>query len=149
VQQEYESKVFPMCEGDDAIGILHTSMDDTIICSIDKDMLTLGGLYYDYGKDEFHDTSPEDAFYRHMLQTLTGDPTDFYPGAKGIGAKTAQKILDKDCSWEAVVRAYESKGLTEEDALTMARVAKILTRHEYNLSTHEVLLWNPKTPDLA
>ena len=142
VSQEYETKVFPECEGDDALGILHTSLGNTVICSIDKDMLTLGGLYYDYGHDELHRTTSEDGFYRHMLQTLTGDVTDGYPGCPGIGKVTAAKILDKECSWQTIVKTYESKGLTEDDALIQARVAKILTSDLWS-SDSGVKLWNP------
>jgi DNA polymerase-1 len=42
-----------------------------------------------------------------------------------------------------VVAAYEKAGLTEEDAIVQARVARILRYEEFNQKKEEVLLWNP------
>jgi DNA polymerase-1 len=42
-----------------------------------------------------------------------------------------------------VVAAFESKGLTEEDALVQARVARICRASDYDFKTKEVKLWNP------
>ena len=38
----------------------------------------------------------------------------------------------RDSTWNSVVKAFESKGLTEEDALRNARLAKILTADDYD-----------------
>lgn len=58
---------------------------------------------------------------------------------------TATKLLlDKSgYTFEQVVKIFESKGLTEEDALRQARVARILRASDYNKKKKEVILWNP------
>ena len=67
---------------------------------------------------------------------LTGDATDGYKGLPGCGPKGAIKVLgepptgdysDIASAWEWVVGAYARKGLTEDDAIVQARVARILT----------------------
>ncbi len=45
--------------------------------------------------------------------------------------------------WFSIVSAYEKVGLTERDALTQARCARILRHGEYNFKTQEVRLWTP------
>ena len=54
--------------------------------------------YYNYETmlNERYDGSvinEKEANYFHMLQTLTGDPTDGYKGCPNIGKVTAEKIL--------------------------------------------------------
>lgn len=142
VMDTWESKVLPGVEADDVMGILATSLPNTLIISADKDLKTIPGKLYSPDKEIFYDISEDEAKYHHLYQTLIGDTCDGYSGCPGIGPKTAQKILDKDCSWEAVVKTYESKGLTEDDALVQARVAKILTKDEWSDGTG-VRLWNP------
>ena len=46
--------------------------------------------------------------------------------------------------WNKVVAAYEKKGQTVGDALMTARLARILREGDYDYSTGEVKLWNPK-----
>ena len=85
----------------------------------------------------------EEADRWHLAQTLIGDPTDNYKGCPKIGAVGAKKILDKDCSWAAVVAAYEKAGLSEEDALAQARVARILRFEDVDEDMNPIL-WTPK-----
>ncbi|MCM5691598.1 hypothetical protein GOA89_00395 [Sinorhizobium meliloti] len=61
--------------------------------SQDKDMLTSPGKLYRGG--EVIDVSPGEARYNWVMQTLTGDVTDGYPGLKGMGPVKAAKVLDK------------------------------------------------------
>lgn len=84
-------------EADDLLGLNQT--EDTCIVSIDKDMLTIPGWHYNFVKDEFIYITPEEAIYRFYYQLLVGDPADGIKGAKGIGAKKAEKIL-QDCEVE-------------------------------------------------
>lgn len=44
--------------------------------------------------------------------------------------------------WERIVRTYEAKGLTEQDALTQARCAFILRHGHYD--DGRVTLWTPE-----
>lgn len=137
----------PNLEADDLLGILATRTPSaagaagSIIVSPDKDMQCIPGKLYRQG--ELMDISLEQANYFHMLQTLTGDPTDGYPGCPGIGPVSAKKLLagTPDTWWGSVLQAYQKAGLTEEDALLNARMAYIL--RDENYVNGEVKLWNP------
>lgn len=144
-------------EADDVMGILSTHKSlvkgSKVIVSIDKDMKTIPGLLFNPDQH----TSPikiikEEADYFHMYQTLVGDTTDGYKGCPGIGDKKARVILmDGDDMrhypvaemWKRVVKTYESKGLTEEDALVQARVARIARSTDYDFKKKEIKLWTP------
>jgi len=146
MKREGDVYIRPSLEADDCIGILATmekNRDNCLIISGDKDMKTLPGRQYDFLRDIYAELSEEDADRNFLMQTLTGDPTDGYSGCPKIGAVNAARILDEDCSWAAVVKAYEKQHLTEQDALTQARVARILRASDYDFKKKEVRLWTP------
>ena len=122
-------------EADDTIGIL-SEIPGSIICSIDKDMLQIPGNHYNWNTQEQYHIDHEEAEYNFMLQTLMGDSADGYPGIKGIGIKKGRNILKRGVSWDVVVQAYKDNGLTYDDALRTAWLAKILVPGEYEQLTH-------------
>ena len=144
---EFDTETAENMEADDLIGIMCTyNPDDYIAVSGDKDFGTLPITWYDYLKDKLVFTTPEYADYFHYVQCLAGDTADGYPGVKGIGTKTAMKLLDKNgANWKTVVDAYKKADMTEDDALLTARLAHILQQHNYNKATKEIILWNPPT----
>jgi DNA polymerase-1 len=96
-------------EADDEMGIHQT--EETVICTIDKDLLQIPGHHFQWEisgtnkgkkwvKEElsFFQTELEGTrlFYE---QCLKGDRTDYVFGIKGLGEKTATKLL-KDCQTE-------------------------------------------------
>ena len=139
----------PNLEGDDVMGILATwsgLKGDKIIVSIDKDMKTIPGLYLRTLDDDVIELTEDEADYWHMFQTLMGDSTDGYSGCPGVGPKKAEAILEGVPSgdrWNAVVMVYADKKLGEEEALTQARVARILRASDFNFKTKEPILWTP------
>jgi len=146
-RETYKARMVPTLEGDDVLGIWATGKGikgEKIIVSIDKDMKTLPGMWWDplHPERGIREFSRAEADRFHLLQTLMGDAVDEYKGIPGVGPKKAEKILDEECSWAAVVRAYESKGLTEEDALQQARVAHILRVGGFS-PRKGVSLWRP------
>ncbi len=144
VKQNYTWVVMPHLEADDVIGILATqNKGNSLIISGDKDMKCIPSLQYDFLRDVLSDISEEEADYNFLLQTLTGDATDGYSGCPSIGVVTAKKLLDADCSWDTVVKAYTKKGLTEADALSNARCARILRASDYDSVKERVILWTP------
>jgi putative phage exonuclease len=139
----------PHLEADDCIGILATSeetKDRCIIISGDKDMNTLPGYHYDFLRDEYRHITEAEADRFFLMQTLTGDSADGYSGCPKVGAVNAARILDADPSWAAVVKAYEKQRLSEADALTQARVARILRAEDYDMAREEIRLWTPPAP---
>ena len=135
-------------EGDDVLGMMMGDPElkgDKVCVTIDKDLKTVPGLHFNPMRrdDGIIEVTEEDADYNHLLQSLTGDAVDGYSGCPGIGIKRATRILDEDASWDSVISTYNKAGLTEEDALVQARVARILRHGEYNKKKKEVRLWNP------
>jgi DNA polymerase I len=141
-------------EADDLLGIWATSgrFGHTIIVSEDKDMQTLPATLYRGGEVVTVNAAAADKYW--LTQTLTGDTTDGYPGCPGIGAVKAEKLLSEflsankdvfytDDAWLAVVRTYEAAGLTADDALVQARLARILRDTDWNQDTKEIKLWTP------
>ena len=131
-------------EADDAMGIYATAHPGNVIVSPDKDMKQIPGKLYNL-EDNWVITEEEGAKW-HMIQTLAGDQTDGYSGVPGIGVKRAETLFNKQgYSWATVVKAFEDKGLTETDALTNARLAKILTIDDYDTKKQEPRLWSPES----
>ena len=133
-------------EADDLIGITATNpvfVDNCIIISGDKDMNCIYGYHYDYIRDTFTHVTPEEAYRNFLTQTLVGDTTDGYSGCPKVGKVTAERLLDKDCSWATVVTAYEKAGLSEDVAIEQARMARILLFDDWDAKHGEVILWKP------
>lgn len=108
----------------------------------------------------------------HLIQTLAGDPIDGYSGCPGIGMTRAAQIIDSPVLlvpnegvktrgvnkgesvtrwvaepttnlWWCIVSHYRKAGLTEDDALKTARMARLVRHDEYDQSTGTVTLWTP------
>jgi len=142
-------------EADDLLGIRATEVEKAVIFTTDKDLLQIPRIVArpsDFlpgatnGEMEIRRVTEEEGAQWHLVQALTGDQVDNYPGLPGVGQKTAEKILAGKTgreAWDAIVAAYEKKGKTEEDALAQARVARMLRTGEFDFDTKEVKLWLP------
>lgn len=112
--------------------------------------------------------SPSEADRYWVRQMLTGDTVDCYPGCPGVGDETVdalfadpwkwesyehefkrgprkgttetrwRKIPVEDITWDVVVSFFEKAGQTEQEALTMARVARILRHTDYDFKRKRV-----------
>lgn len=158
-------------EADDVMGIM-CSRENHAIWSLDKDLMQIPGLHLI--DDEIVEVTKEDGDRFHLYQTLVGDVTDNYGGCPGIGPVVANAFLDEpyvvfqetkelksgknkgelrtqwakqptDNVWEGIVSLFNKAGLTEQDALIQARVARILRDGEYDFEKERVRLWKPKT----
>lgn len=146
----WEVARLPDVEGDDVMGILCEPGD--VICSWDKDMLTIPGIHY--RREEVIEVDRAAADRAFYMQVLTGDAADNYPGCPGYGPVTAEKLVSKWSSeidlWREVVNAYVLKAPgcgnredAERYALQQARCARILRTGEYDRETNTPRLWNP------
>lgn len=141
---EYNVIIMPELEADDAMGIYATQHPGNVVVSPDKDMKQIAGKLYDLETSK--DITAEEGARWHLIQTLAGDQTDGYSGVPGIGVKRAETLFNKEgYSWSTVVKAFEDKGLTETDALTNARLARILTIDDYDTKRQEPKLWTPES----
>jgi DNA polymerase-1 len=150
VEADYKCRAFPGLEADDVMGVLATHPktvreSQPIIISQDKDMQTIPTQVWRQG--ELINVTEEMADYYHMFQTLVGDTSDGYKGCPGVGKVKAEKILgSRDAMltmWQSVVFAYEKAGLTEQDALTQARLSRILRWGDWDNTKKEPILWSP------
>ena len=144
LKTEYDVITMPELEADDAMGIYSTKHPGNIIVSPDKDMKQIPGKLYNL--DEHFTVSKEDGAKWHLIQTLAGDQTDGYPGVPGIGVKRAETLFSKEgYSWKTVCKAFKSKDLSEDNALTNARLARILTADDYDFDKKRPILWTPSS----
>ena len=140
-------------EADDYLAIYQT--DDTIICSLDKDLLQVEGRHFQWEISGPNWSKP-DTFITQVeiegkrcfyTQTLTGDSSDNVKGVPNIGIKKATKLL-QDCTTELemfnVVR--EQYG-NDEEFLMNARCLYLLRSFEDDYSLHYERLKNGSTSD--
>ena len=138
----FEVIQMPTLEADDAMGIYATQYPGNIICSPDKDMRQIPGQLYNMS--ETSHVTPEEGLKWFYIQTIAGDQTDGYSGIPGYGIKKAETLFnEKGWTWETIRDAFIEKELTEEDALTNARLAKILTVNDYDFDRREPILYTP------
>jgi DNA polymerase-1 len=142
--EHYTVVRYPKLEADDALGLeCHLDPSDFVLISPDKDMKQIACRLYN--GDVEVTVTPEEADYWFWTQVITGDPVDGYKGIPGVGAVGAKKILDTaEDPWQAVLASYEKAGLSFDDAIRNARLARILRPGEYNSTTKEPILWTPQ-----
>jgi hypothetical protein len=151
-------------EADDYVAILATEQPDTVVCSIDKDLLQVPGVHMIPDKG-FMSVTERSALLRLYVQILAGDNTDGVPGCYRTGDTGATKLLKEVASntkgsirdveralWSATLEQYrnsvkkygaETCGYEdpEREALTTARFVYLLRKHPAN--PHAPDLWEP------
>jgi DNA polymerase-1 len=127
-------------ETDDHLGIEHSADNgqETVICSIDKDLLQIPGKHYNFVKDEWMYVTPLEGWANFYTQLIMGDRSDNIQGFDGKMRITVPKFLQpyvsaihESCStpwdmYQVVSGIYE---LGEESMLRNAKLLYIL-RHE-------------------
>ena len=84
-------------EADDAMG-RHQKINQTIICTIDKDLDMIPGWHYNWNHYRIYHVSRWEAQQHFWTQMLTGDAGDNIKGINRVGPKKADKILkDETC----------------------------------------------------
>ena len=90
--KEWSAEFTDGIEADDALAMSQTN--ETVICSIDKDLLQIPGKHYRFVKGEYVDVDLFEglrSFYRNLL---IGDTTDNIRGVDQIGKKRAAKLIN-------------------------------------------------------
>ncbi|WP_462420826.1 5'-3' exonuclease [Salinicoccus sp. Marseille-QA3877] len=140
-------------EADDIIGTLAVNYDDLIIVSGDRDLLQLLGKnndiwltkkgfteYHYYDEEKFveeYDITPEQFV---DVKALMGDSGDGYFGVKGIGEKTALKLIREYSNVENIIenidslsKGLQTKILNDMSSLQIShKLAKIITDVEFS-----------------
>ena len=145
---EWHAKVAVGQEADDAMGITQCSRNgDTIICSIDKDMLQIPGMHYNFVKGEFKEVSPEEGLFLFYHQLLTGDPGDNIKGIQGLGPVKASKLLKGKSTEEELFPVVYEKYLEQFETETKACWELLLTGRLLKIRQKEEELWKfPNIP---
>jgi len=116
----FNAEVIDGQEADDAMGIYQT--EDTIICSIDKDLLMIPGRHYNFVKDEFITVTEESGIRHFYIQCLTGDRADNIKGIEKIGPKKAEKLLAECITEKEMFDAVRNAYSNDEEFIMNARV---------------------------
>ena len=99
-------------EADDLIAIEATRLGpDTVVASIDKDMLQIPCHHFNFGKNEWKTVDEWSGLQFFYNQILTGDRADNIVGLYRVGPVKATKMLSEAKTeqdlWEACVKAYD------------------------------------------
>jgi hypothetical protein len=113
-------------EADDALAIKHCDDEETVLCSRDKDLRQVPGLFYAWELGQQPSFGPVDidpfggldltdkplklkgtGFAWFGAQVLTGDVVDTIPGLPGVGPRGAWNILREATTAEEVNSALE------------------------------------------
>lgn len=126
---DWKAEVSAGYEADDSIGI-HAG-ENTVICSIDKDLRQIPGWHYHFVNDVFSEVQEPEAEYNYWQQVLTGDRSDNIIGIHGIGPAKAQKLLAFGDYLNVCKEAYKNANMTTLD-LNMVLLRILRSETEYN-----------------
>jgi len=160
----YRTLMRPRVEADDLAGVLATDpryAGGVVIWSGDKDWLQLPGYHHRQGDDRLYFQTPQKGTFFLAKQALVGDKADNYPGCRGIGDVSAEKILAAAVAyssdwpaqddvervlWTAVVEAFAKTKEPATAARHQWRLARLLRTGDYDFKSGEVRLWEPPVP---
>lgn len=92
----WDAHVTDGIETDDALGIeqcADNGVQETVICSIDKDLLQIPGRHYNFVKDEWTYVTPLQGWAAFYTQLIMGDRSDNIQGFDGKMRTTVPKFL--------------------------------------------------------
>jgi len=125
-------------EADDIVITRAYEKENVVIACIDKDIFTHSPVpCFNYKKWEWTDGLDEETINtNYWIQALMGDSTDGIKGAKGVGAKTAEKIVYSldGFDYNKYVAYFDSEG----DAVLSMRLVRL---DQYS-SDNGLELWN-------
>lgn len=127
---DWNASVTDGIEADDAMGIEQCLSEGTIICSIDKDMLTIPGQHYNFVRLDFRHVSPLEAWRNFYFQLIMGDRADNIFGYDGIARQKVPKFLEPEISYlqqcQTVWEMYEHVRDMYDDLDRMHMNARVL-----------------------
>jgi 5'-3' exonuclease len=135
-------------EVDDRLAILAT--EDSVICSIDKDLRQIPGAHYNPVKDTFEVVSSEAGAITLYTSMLVGDASDNLRGIDGLGPVKSERLLRGLSPQEAhlkVLGLYQDAG---RDFFHSHRLFRLLRTHEeYEEVMNEIAISQGQGPEVA
>jgi len=127
---KYEANISVNEEADDTLAIAQMKdIDNTIICTVDKDLWMVTGGKYDFKKEQASYVTEYDGYRAMQYQMLVGDRVDNIQGVPKVGDVTARKLLsaneDIDDAWVAIATAYK-KAYGDEYKTVMVEMGQLL-----------------------
>ena len=92
VLDNWNAEVDEDLEADDLLGI--NQSEDTIICSIDKDLRQIPGKHYDFIRKEFFEVGHYTGQFLFWQQMICGDRSDNIPGFDGKMRASVPKFVE-------------------------------------------------------
>jgi len=83
-----------LLEADDLMAMGMTRNPNSVICSIDKDLLQVAGAHWNWKRGTFVMIDEEEGRRSLYTQVLVGDTSDGIPGIHKVGPVTAKKLLE-------------------------------------------------------
>lgn len=80
-------------EADDLLSIYSTKINNSIICTTDKDLSTVPSINYNIFHKDIKVISEDTANYNFYYQLLIGDTVDNIPSPYGLGKETSKSFL--------------------------------------------------------
>lgn len=91
--ERHSARITDGIEADDAVAIHHLEAEDSVLCTIDKDLDMIEGWHYNYAKALMYHVDGLTARLCFFSQMLSGDSSDNIVGIRGVGKKKADKFL--------------------------------------------------------
>jgi 5'-3' exonuclease len=135
----YNTVVIDHYEADDALGWNQT--EDTIICTLDKDLDMIPGKHYNFKTKNLYSITPQQGLTFFYRQMLIGDRIDNVTGIYGIGPKKAEKILPdlltEQEMFDTVYDLYTKHNI--QDSFLMNGICLWILRNEEETWAHRLL----------
>jgi 5'-3' exonuclease len=112
--QSWKAEYTPGQEADDALGIEQCkqlagrSVDGSVICSIDKDLLQIAGRHYNLSTGTHTTVTSHEGLLHFYRQLLIGDRVDNITGVKGIGKVRAGQVIAPECTADEAFQRVRS-----------------------------------------
>ena len=93
--EHWNAELADNCEADDLLGITQTELasDESIICSIDKDLLQVPGWHYNFVKLEQQKVTEHQGWVNFFTQMILGDKSDNVMGYDGKARPVPPQFL--------------------------------------------------------
>lgn len=124
-------------EADDAMGIYQMANKDTVICTIDKDLLMIPGEHFNFVTGTHREQFPIPAIRHFYYQLIMGDRTDNIFGFDGKARQSVPKKL------ESTIAELESY----DDELDMFEFVRNLYGDDDRLLMNGICLWIRRQED--
>ena len=135
----WKAKIEDEQEADDAMGIYQTANENTIICTIDKDLLMIPGKHFNFVSGVFKDQSPLEGTRHFYWQLIMGDRTDNVMGFDGIARQTVPKKLEwamaelQDCQTEEAMFTLVQNMYNDDERMLMNGQCLYIRKQEHEM----------------